>query len=279
MEKLLNYNLEGIAMKKIFNNIMAASLLVAGVAFTACSNNDNDITTEQAEKPTVYKLTVSAQMDDNDGTRGVLALDGNKLNAMWEKNDIVNVYRESTGYNIGDLTAQNDGVVTTFTGEIGTYLNVGETLILKYKAGVDYRDQRGGTLKSIAENFDAATATIKIKEMRPAGPYSYLIVPESTAIFESQQAIVKCNLNMNIPYDYDKHFCVYFNGYQVNVYNYNGSAEEGYPMEPKSEFYVAIPLDEKSVTSNLTFEYDGKSFVKNVTLKKGKYHHINVTLE
>lgn len=247
---------------------MAASLLVAGVAFTACSNNDNDITTEQAEKPTVYKLTVSAQMDDNDGTRGVLALDGNKLNAMWEKNDIVNVIRESNGRNIGDLTAQNDGVVTTFTGEVGTELTVGETLILKYKMGVDYRLQTGGTLEAIASGFDAATATIKIKEIRAAGPYSYIIVPESTAIFESQQAIVKCDLNMNIPYNYS--FSVNFNDNTTTVYNNEA---------PKSEFYVAIPLYDTSVTANLTFEYDDKSFVKNVTLKKGKYHHINVTLE
>ena len=267
MEKLLNYNLEGIAMKKIFNNIMAASLLVAGVAFTACSNNDNDITTEQAEKPTVYKLTVSAQMDDNDGTRGVLALDGNKLNAMWEKGDIVSVFRESNIYgDIGDLTAQNDGVVTTFTGEVSYPLTPGETLILKYKRDPYYNEQ-SGTLKSIADNLDAATATIKIKEIRNTG-HSYLIVPESTAIFESQQAIVKCDLNMNIPYN--NYFSVNFNDNTTFVYNHE---------EPKSEFYVAIPLYDTSVTAKLTFEYDGKLFEKNVTLKKGKYHHINVNLE
>ena len=64
--------------------------LMVGVAFAACSSDD-DIVNEQPVNPTepkTYTMTIRASKGDDAGTRG-LSLDGKTLNVKWNEGEEV----------------------------------------------------------------------------------------------------------------------------------------------------------------------------------------------
>ena len=77
-------------MKKDIRTL--AALLMAGAAFTACSDKD-EIFSEQPVTPVqqTYTMTVNASMGDDAETRG-LYLDGSALKVKWYNTDQVSVF-------------------------------------------------------------------------------------------------------------------------------------------------------------------------------------------
>ena len=184
--------------KNIFNIKTLAALLMAGAAFTACSNED-DFIKEQPVNPT-QKYTMTVNATKGDGTTRALSLSGKTLSAKWVNTDQVFVFPEAwssttTLTPIGTLTAAASATgSTSLAGEVETTnLNTGDKVQMLFpRATWDYTGQKGVLLAE-----DDAVNAIEMK-------YDYaLATPEVTvdgsnitanAAFESQQAIVKFNL-------------------------------------------------------------------------------------
>ena len=247
-----------------------AALLMAGVAFTACSN-DNDIADEQQNVNTTGKYTLTIKAGKGDVTRA-LAVDGDDIKATWTKGDVVKVYDEYEN-EIGTLYAQSDGTETMLTGEFVypySYLQpyVGKELTLMY-GSPNYTSQKG-TLPWIAANCDYATAKVTV-----AGIDDETIVPdESTVTFVNQQAIVKFVLD----------------GIDGSTRFFNVSIYEGDDEYPESEYsvnlngsyeiYVALPgFSNKKVVLWANDDAWSYTYEKiGVTLVNGEFYTIAVPM-
>lgn len=185
-------------MKNIISNTkMLAVLLMAGAAFTACSNDDN-IIGEQPVNPVQqsYKMTVDASMGGTAQTRG-LYLDGSALKVKWYNTDQVSVFPAAwsrTAY--GALTAAaSDNGSTTLTGNLTTAPSAGDNLNLLFpRATWDYTGQKGVLLtdaNSIEKQYDYALADVEVNSV------SGNEITTTTADFANQQAIVKFTLQDN----------------------------------------------------------------------------------
>ena len=191
---------EDTTMKKnIFNIKTLAALLMAGAAFTACSNED-DFIKEQPVNPTQkYIMTVNATKGD--GTTRALSLSSKTLSAKWVNTDQVFVFPEAwssttTLTPIGTLTAAASATgSTSLAGEVETTnLNTGDNVQMLFpRATWDYTGQKGVLLaeddadNAIEKKYDYALAT-------PSITVSGTNEITANAAFESQQAIVKFNL-------------------------------------------------------------------------------------
>lgn len=180
-------------MKKIFAILMFAALLAA------CTRE---------EKPQTEKfctLTVEASKG-GPMTRALILDDSgakNVLNAEWKIGEEVTVYLlvDMGGgvinpISIGVLEAKSDGPSTTLGGTIQTAgidipgssprdLAPGDELTLKLEGGSAPQD---GTLKTLADNFDKAEATITISSI------SGSTVTTSAADFVNESAIFRFSL-------------------------------------------------------------------------------------
>lgn len=110
-------------MKNILSNTkMLAALLIAGNAFTACSEKDN-IIEEQPAVVKTYKMVVDASIGDDAKTRA-LYFDNNNtsLKAKWASTDKVSVFpASSTSTLLGTLTTPgSDDAHTTLSGNLTT---------------------------------------------------------------------------------------------------------------------------------------------------------------
>lgn len=184
--------------KNIFNIKTLAALLMAGAAFTACSNED-DLIKEQPVSPTQkYTMTVNA-LKGSDATTRALSLSGKTLSAQWAATDEVSVFPEAwssttTLTSIGTLTAAaSDNGSTSLTGDLTSAPSVGDKLNLLFpRATWDYTGQTGvllSTANSIEKKYDYALAEVEVKEVD-----GNTITTTADAAFQSQQAIVKFNL-------------------------------------------------------------------------------------
>ena len=186
--------------KNIFNIKTLAALLMAGAAFTACSNED-DLIKEQPVNPTQkYIMTVNA-LKGSDATTRALSLSGKTLSAKWAATDQVSVFPEAwssttTLTPIGTLTAAASATgSTSLAGEVETTnLNTGDNVQMLFpRATWDYTGQKGVLLaeddadNAIEKKYDYALAT-------PSITVSGTNEITANAAFESQQAIVKFNL-------------------------------------------------------------------------------------
>ena len=186
--------------KNIFNIKTLAALLMAGAAFTACSNED-DFIKEQPVSPTQkYTMTVNA-LKGSDATTRALSLSGKTLSAKWAATDQVSVFPEAwssttTLTPIGTLTAAASATgSTSLAGEVETTnLNTGDNVQMLFpRATWDYTGQKGVLLaeddadNAIETKYDYALAT-------PSITVSGTNEITANAAFESQQAIVKFNL-------------------------------------------------------------------------------------
>lgn len=185
--------------KNIFNIKTLAALLMAGAAFTACSNED-DFIKEQPVNPT-QKYTMTVNATKGDGTTRALSLSGKTLSAKWAATDEVSVFPEAwssttTLTPIGTLTAAASATgSTSLAGEVETTnLNTGDNVQMLFpRATWDYTGQKGVLLaeddadNAIEKKYDYALAT-------PSITVSGTNEITANAAFESQQAIVKFNL-------------------------------------------------------------------------------------
>lgn len=184
-------------MKKILSSTkMLAALLMAGAAFTACSETDNAVIDQPAAART-YKMTVDATMGEGAQTRG-LYFDNTALNVKWYNTDKVSVFPETwsrTEY--GTLTAAaSENGSTTLTGDLTTAPTAGDHLNLLFpRATWDYTGQKGILLtdeNSIEKKYDYALADVTVNTVD-----GNKITTTGNANFQSQQAIVKFTLQDN----------------------------------------------------------------------------------
>ena len=177
--------------KNIFKTL--AALLMACVAFTACSDKD-DIANETLQQPVTtmnkYTMTVNATKSDDGSTRA-LALDGTALKVKWAGTDQVAVFKEKTTTLLGTLTAAASETATTkLSGDLTGTVNVGDKLHLIFpRAEWDYTGQKGVLLSvenSIEKKYDYAITDVTVAAIDNSH-----ITTTADANFASQQAIVK----------------------------------------------------------------------------------------
>ena len=171
---------------------MLAALLMAGAAFTACSEKE-EIVAEQPDVVKTYKMVVDASIGDDAKTRA-LYFDGSSLKAKWASTDKVNVFpASSTSTLLGTLTAaESDDAHTTLSGDLTTPPAVDDNLNLLFpRATWDYTGQKGilnGNENSIEKKYDYALASVKVTAV------SGNAITTDAANFENKQAIVKFTL-------------------------------------------------------------------------------------
>ena len=178
-------------MKKILSSTkMLAALLMAGAAFTACSETDNAVIDQPAAART-YKMTVDATMGEGAQTRG-LYLDGSgALNVKWYNTDQVSVFPASSWLTpLGTLTAAaSETGSTTLTGDVTGAAEADNLNLLFPRATWDYTGQKGVLLSddanSIEKKYDYALAPVTVNSV------SGNEITTTTANFQNQQAIVK----------------------------------------------------------------------------------------
>ena len=187
------YSKEDMIMKKIISSTkMLAALLMAGAAFTACSNDDN-IIDEQPNGARTYKMTVDATIGEKAQTRG-LTFDGSALKVKWYNTDQVSVFPEAwSATEYGTLTADaSENGSTKLSGDLTSAPSAGDNLNLLFpRATWDYTGQKGILLtdeNSIEKKYDYALAPVTVNSV------SGNAITTTTANFVNQQAIVKFTL-------------------------------------------------------------------------------------
>ncbi|MBO4771902.1 MAG: hypothetical protein J5595_05140 [Bacteroidales bacterium] len=256
---------------------LLAAIMFCGIALAACSDKDNDDinivnnpdanntnanveTVSEPSQPQAYTLTIKATKGGDASLSKALALNGNRLDATWEYNDMVLLFKEGDLY-LCNMTAQSDGAETTLSGTLYRPLAENDVLILKNGVDPDYTTQNG-SLEYISQKCDYAIATVTVKEITANGE---ILINEPTAKFENQQAIVKFTLSSL--------------GSNINA---TSLKVNGYTITPQqdatNEFYVAIPdADAKNIYLSATDGTDTYTFYKeNAKLVNGQYYTINV---
>ena len=264
-------------MKSVYTGMMAAVMIAAAtLTFTACSGEAEELllpevpeVPEQTETNHSYTLTVNASKGE-EGTRA-LSIDGNDIKATWAVGDVVTVYNAS-GTELGELTAQNGGANTTLTAELTTAPELNDELTLKYLSP-DYNSQEG-TLASIAEKCDYATATVTVNSVTEEGAIS-----TTDAAFVNQQAIVKFTLkDKNGTEINPSSFSVKYGEESIEI---NNIPDDTYITNGAGVLYIAIPGGEaQDVVLKANVESTVYTFMRhNVKFENANYYPINVRME
>lgn len=258
--------------KKTFNDIrVLGALLLAGVTFSACSN-DSDEADVQPVSPVasqVYKMTIKATKGSDNATTRALSEPGDgTLTATWATNEKVYV-KKGTEWVEGFLQPETAGATANLSGEFtGTTFTAGDQIALQFpKSGDISYDGQIGTLANIAANFDYATATATIASVDADNRISV----SDHVSFVSQQAIVKFTLKKGAtPIDVNSLVVtVGSNSYTVN------------PASATSELYVALPGFSNESISLKAFGSDDKIYEyskSGVTFENGTYYTVSVKM-
>jgi len=258
--------------KKTFNDIrVLGALLLAGVTFSACSN-DSDEADLQPVSPVasqVYKMTIEATKGSDNATTRALSDPGDgTLTATWAKNEKVYV-KKGTEWVSGFLEPETAAATAELSGEFtGTTFTVGDQIALQFpKSGDISYDGQKGTLADIAANFDYATATATIASVDADNRISV----SDHVSFVSQQAIVKFTLKKGATPITANSLVVTVgsNSYTVN------------PGSATSELYVALPGFSSQSISLKAFGSDDKIYEyskSGVTFENGKYYTVSVKM-
>lgn len=177
-------------MKNILSSTkMLASLLMAGAAFTACSEKE-EIVAEQPDVVKTYKMVVDASIGDDTKTRA-LYFDNTSLKAKWASTDKVSVFKQDWSAAMGTLTAaESETGSTSLSGTVTTTgLSTGKKVQMLFpRATWDYTGQTGVLLSdenSIEKKYDYATAQVTVNSVDGT------TITTDAANLASQQAIVK----------------------------------------------------------------------------------------
>ena len=171
-----------------------AALLIASVAFTACSNEDGAVIGEQpaaTQTPQVYTLTLQAA-NATGAQHRALELNGTKLVAKWEAGDELKVINNASmpPFLDGPLTASNvsaDGQTCTFSGTLTGTIAVDNHLTLLYH--IPASGTQDGTLESAAAH-DQAQANVTVASVDGGN----ITIKESEATFNTTTAVLKLTL-------------------------------------------------------------------------------------
>lgn len=213
-------------MKKFLSNTkMLAALLMAGAAFTACSEKDN-IIAEQPDVVRTYRMVVDASIGDNTKTRA-LYFDGSSLKAKWANTDQVSVFKQDWSAAMGTLTATaSETATTTLAGDVTGASESDNLNLLFPRATWDYTGQKGVLLteaNSIEKKYDYALASVTVTGV------SGSTITTNAANFENQQAIVKFNLlNGTSPLTVDKLTISASSNKLVTKKSYRGTGDKTY---------------------------------------------------
>ena len=258
--------------KKTFNDIrVLGALLLAGVTFSACSN-DSDEADLQPVSPVasqVYKMTLEATKGSDNATTRALSEPGDgTLTATWATDEKVYV-KKGTEWVEGFLQPETAAATAELSGEFtGTTFTAGDQIALQFpKSGDISYDGQTGTLANIAANFDYATATATIASVDADNRISV----SDHVSFVSQQAIVKFTLKKGAtPIDVNSLVVtVGSNSYTVN------------PASATSELYVALPGFSSQSISLKAFGSDDKIYEyskSGITFDNGKYYTVSVKM-
>ena len=117
-----------------------------------------------------------------------LAFSGTSLNAYWQTTDNIYVFNKgwSDQYG-GSLRPKSEEITTQLKGTITGFVNVGDSLKLLYPRSVWSYTGQNGTIGYIADNYDYATAGVKVTEVGTS-------LAASSATFRNEQAVVKFTL-------------------------------------------------------------------------------------
>ena len=274
--------------------IFFSLLLIAGLALTACSSDDNSV----EQTPKIYYMTVDATKGVNEAAspayRRALNLSGSTLSASWATTEHVYVQGTLSSDGVtkfwfeGSILPQTAGTTTQLKGVIslpaGWVISIDEAIGTPHcvnlqfprSGDLDYTGQIG-TLADIAAKYDYAIATDVLFDIE-----NDHIVGTNSATFVNQQAIVKFTLK-------DKaDETTLLNPTALTIDNGLG---DDYPLTltiPASTYttngngvlYVAIPgFSGQNVTLTATCSSGTYNYTKsNVTFTNGKYYEITVKM-
>lgn len=176
-------------MKNIFN--ISAAVLMAGLALTACSGDEETIETKTLLPNKTYTLTVNASKGNDEAASRMtraLSLVDNTLSASWATTESVYVLEGSATR--GTLTPSANAQTVKLNGSVSSLSGVPPLdLTLQFpREEVDYTGQVG-TIADIAAKYDYATAVAKIDKIEGEN-----ISASAPVTFTNQQAIVKFTL-------------------------------------------------------------------------------------
>lgn len=258
--------------KKTFNDIrVLGALLLAGVTFSACSN-DSDEADLQPVSPVasqVYKMTIEATKGSDNATTRALSDPGDgTLTATWATNEKVYV-KKGTDWVEGFLQPETAGATANLSGEFtNTTFAANEEITLQFpKSGDISYDGQTGTLADIAANFDYATATATIASVDGDNRISV----SNQVSFVSQQAIVKFSLKKGAT-------PITANSLVVTV---GSNSYTVTPASATSELYVALPGFSSQSISLKAFGSDDKIYEyskSGITFDNGKYYTVSVKM-
>jgi hypothetical protein len=257
-------------MKKYLILIVCSCLLLlTGVAFVACSSDDDGV-----EQPQVYHVTVEAVLSSDAVTRALSGGGNEDITSQWAQGEVV--YVTKSGTNLGTLAPQSVGSASAkLLGTLsvsGAPLAVNDELVLTYlKSSAVYSGQKG-TLSDIGANFAIAKATVTITEISGG------IVKTGKATFTSQQAIVKFSLKgetnealkasrLDIKYG-------------STTLSLTGIPDATYTANGDGVLYVALPaFDSQLLTltatvGGATYKYEKPA----VSFENGKYYPVGVRM-
>ena len=291
--------METSRIKEFKNFCLAAALLTAGAAFTACSSDD-EILNEQPVQPTekVYTMTIQAtKATGDDATTRGLSLDGHTLNVHWNAGEEVEVvqYAGALVKNtvIGTLTATPDPTDPTKATLTGTLDRFYENTHIKFYLRSyerNYYGQSGvllkpaeGTDNSIETNYDYASCFIdmdmysdNVKVQESDG--GYLITIEGGITLGSSQSIVKFTLvdkaNGTTPINATR-FEVFGKGFPGL---FDESVIDVTPATATNELYVAVPFFKILKLKAVTAAGDVYTYETNTNIESGKYYEVRVKM-
>ena len=258
-----------------------ASLLVAGLALTACGGDDAD---DFSDKTTPVKpvgkqkwtVTVGAGVM----TRGL----NDDLTPNWSTDDEVYVYYGNTLVGTLKPTAASNSGSVTLTGELDeadySTESGSNTLNLRYKYGAsgnfnetpNYSGQNG-TIADIAENYDYMNATVTIKNVDNTAK----TLTTDPATFQNLQSIFE--LTFTEPLLEGDEVMISCPSTDVHVTPGVKAANES--------FYVAIPLYAESSKTSLDFYVTSSNSkspyilpgIENKMMQNGKKYTATIKVE
>lgn len=169
------------------------SIAMAAMTMTACSSDDD----AAVEAGVTGTFQVSINVGPAAQTRAISVggNDGHTLYTNWDKNDEVQVVKESATTIAGTLTANvsaGNSAYATLTGELTGTFAAGDKVTLHYHtASLDYTGQKG-TIADVSTSKSYLTATSTVKQIgQTTGTVkdetnNYLVM--SDAAYEAQQA-------------------------------------------------------------------------------------------
>ena len=240
-------------MKKFKKLYTLATLLVAGVAITACTSDDFADEALAPQQGKTYTLSVNATKGAD--TRALAeSSDGKSLTATWNTDDEVEVYL--AGEMIGTLKPDKAEANALLKGTV-TGVNIGDDLDLVFSSN-NYASQEG-TLEYIDANCNYAKATVEVTKIEGSDVYT------SNAEFVNQQSITKFTFSEEVS----------------EVVIYNGVDEITVtPSAATATLYVAIPATDGEADFTFTATVDGKTYIgeKSATLENGKFYTATISL-